>query len=162
MSLPDEVPAFGFPAYSVTQNGDIKRAGKVRSVNVKPSGYCEVALSVDGKKSHRSVHRLIWESFHGKIPEGMHINHLDGVKTNNALSNLACVSAAENHAHAKEHLVHRGAQVTTSKLTETKVLFIRQAHSEDPSLVRTLSEQFDVSVQTIYQIVKRQTWTHIP
>jgi hypothetical protein len=55
-------------------------------------GYYDVGLE---KKRYR-VHRLVWEAFNGPIPEGMQINHIDEVKTNNALTNLSLMTPKEN------------------------------------------------------------------
>lgn len=47
-------------------------------------GYPEVKLDGVSYKCHR----IIYEMFLGKIPEGMDIDHEDGVRNNNQLSNL--------------------------------------------------------------------------
>lgn len=46
----------------------------------------------------RSVkeHRAIWEAAHGPVPAGYQIDHIDGDKHNNALSNLRLATAAQN------------------------------------------------------------------
>ena len=46
------------------------------------------------------VHRLVWLVFNGKIPKGYVINHMDGNKRNNRLSNLEMITHAENIQHA--------------------------------------------------------------
>ena len=43
-----------------------------------------------------SIHRLVYETFNGPIPEGLKIDHIDGNRTNNALSNLRLVTQSEN------------------------------------------------------------------
>lgn len=83
--------------------------GRVRSLNynktgqiriLKPGktkfGYERVCLCKDRKRKWFSMHRLVYEAFNGKIPEGMVIDHVDGCKTNNNLSNLRCVTPKEN------------------------------------------------------------------
>jgi len=42
------------------------------------------------------VHRLVWEAFNGKIPEGMQINHINEIKDDNRLSNLNLTTTKEN------------------------------------------------------------------
>lgn len=42
------------------------------------------------------VHRLIWEHVNGPIPKGMHIDHINGVKSDNRLVNLRMVTPLEN------------------------------------------------------------------
>lgn len=48
------------------------------------------------KNVSKRLHRLVWETFNGEIPEGMQIDHIDGNKENNALNNLRCVDAKTN------------------------------------------------------------------
>ena len=42
------------------------------------------------------VHRLVWESFNGKIPDGLQVNHIDEIKDDNRLVNLNLMTAKEN------------------------------------------------------------------
>jgi hypothetical protein len=54
-----------------------------------------------GKPIGISHHRLVWETFNKrKVPSNMTINHIDGNKKNNQLSNLEVCSYAENTHHA--------------------------------------------------------------
>jgi hypothetical protein len=46
------------------------------------------------------VHRILWESVNGAIPDGLEINHINGVKDDNRISNLEAVTHAENMKHA--------------------------------------------------------------
>ncbi|EOV3349167.1 HNH endonuclease [Edwardsiella piscicida] len=46
-------------------------------------------------KDHR-VHRIAWEMSHGKIPDGMQVDHINGIKSDNRLSNLRLVYHQEN------------------------------------------------------------------
>ena len=57
-------------------------------VFIKPEGYWVLE------------HRYVWEKYHGEIPKGYFVHHLDGNKQNNILSNLTIVS---RKAHGKIH-----------------------------------------------------------
>ena len=83
--------------------------GRIRSLNynregkikiLKPvkakNGYLRVNLYKDGKLKHYSVHRLVWEAFNGKIPEGYEINHINEIKTDNRLENLNLMTPKQN------------------------------------------------------------------
>lgn len=48
------------------------------------------------KSRELRAHRVAWVCANGPIPEGCEIDHIDGDKTNNRLSNLRAVSHAEN------------------------------------------------------------------
>lgn len=42
------------------------------------------------------IHRIIWEAFKGKIPEGYEIDHINTIRNDNRLSNLRLVTHKEN------------------------------------------------------------------
>jgi hypothetical protein len=58
--------------------------------------YLEVDLCKDGVKKHHLVHRIEYEAFNGKIPEGMQVNHINEIKTDNRLENLNLMTPSEN------------------------------------------------------------------
>jgi hypothetical protein len=57
------------------------------------------AVTVDGKKHY--VHRIVWEMAHGPIPAACCIDHIDGDRSNNALSNLRVVTLSLNQRNKK-------------------------------------------------------------
>ncbi len=85
-----------FPNYMVTKEGKIisKLTGKPKKERLR-SGYTQVSLSKNGKKYHKLLHRLVYDSFIG-IPEGLVVDHIDNNKQNNALSNLEAMTQKDN------------------------------------------------------------------
>jgi hypothetical protein len=45
------------------------------------------------------AHRVVWVYHNGMIPDGLQINHMDGDKSNNLVSNLELVTISENSHH---------------------------------------------------------------
>jgi hypothetical protein len=84
----------------------VSNFGRIRGITVDflkfsvSSGYYFVSLPKNDKRGWYSVHRAVYETFYGDIPENMVINHKDGVKTNNMVENLECVTHAFNTQHA--------------------------------------------------------------
>ena len=80
-----------------------KTKEKILSNNKINSGYLIVHLYKNNKRNAFLVHRLVAEAF---IPvdgaEKTEINHIDGDKTNNYVTNLARVTSSENKKHAVE------------------------------------------------------------
>ena len=70
--------------------------GRILKPGMDKDGYLHVFLCKDGKPTIFSVHRLAYEAFNGKIPEGMQVNHIDEDKTNNRLDNLNLMTPKEN------------------------------------------------------------------
>ena len=78
-----------------------------RSTSVSTSGYFVVPVRRGGKWIQYPHHRFLAELFvakpsrHFNVPyELLEVNHIDGIKTNNLLSNLEWVTSKENLEHA--------------------------------------------------------------
>lgn len=89
------------------------------------NGYYRISV-VKPKYKLLKVHRLVWETFNGEIPDGYEIDHQDTHKDNNTLSNLRCVTHTENMNNPKtiERLSksHKGKTFTEEhkrKISET-------------------------------------------
>ena len=61
--------------------------------------YQKVHLYLNGSRYVRYIHRLVWETYNGTIPEGYQINHKDLDKTNNHIDNLELVTLQQNIQH---------------------------------------------------------------
>lgn len=112
--------------YLVSDYGDIiniRTKYELQHSPCKKHGYHLVGSHV----SHNGtplVHRIVYETFIGDIPKGLQINHLDGNKSNNHLSNLEVCTASENIKHAiRTGLLtpHKGEDIGTSKVTTEEV-----------------------------------------
>lgn len=68
-------------------------------------GYLKTGVSKPESKTLK-VHRLVYETFNGEIPDGYVIDHIDANKENNSLNNLRCVTQKENcnNPLTKKHL----------------------------------------------------------
>ena len=59
-------------------------------------GYYQVCLFKQSNRKAYLVHRLVWSAFNGSIPEGLQVNHINEIKSDNRLSNLNLMTAKEN------------------------------------------------------------------
>lgn len=88
------------PNYLVNEHGQCinNKTNKILA-GTRRNGY--VRYYINGKAY--SAHCLVWEAFYGYLPD--YIDHIDGNKENNALTNLREVSQSENmkNAYANGH-----------------------------------------------------------
>lgn len=107
-----------------------KKEQKIRACTQK-HGYLQVALRKDGIHKSFLVHRLISTTFLG-LKSDQEINHKDGDKKNNHLSNLEIVSRSENikHAFATGLRSHKGKDHPGYRITDEMKTDIRNLLSE--------------------------------
>ena len=89
--------------YSVTKCGKVftHRRGKFMSPGMGGGGrYRMVTLTRDGKPKGFLVHRLVALTYLDNPDGKPEVNHIDGDRENNALSNLEWVTPSENMRHA--------------------------------------------------------------
>lgn len=76
------------------------RKGRVLKVQTDRCGYARVRLSLKDVKESFRVHRLVASAFLSNPKSKRTVNHKDGVKINNEVSNLEWATDSENINHA--------------------------------------------------------------
>lgn len=97
----------GFPDYKISSEGKILRISKnyyLKPCLDKSIGYFVVNLyDTKGRPHRKFLHRLIAEAFIPNPENKRTVNHIDGNKSNNELSNLEWATDSENMLHAFSH-----------------------------------------------------------
>lgn len=76
------------------------RKGKMISIKKDNNGYPIVTFCVNDKTSRHRVHRLVADAFIPNPDNKKEVNHIDGDKSNNIVTNLEWNTYAENIIHA--------------------------------------------------------------
>lgn len=146
-------------------NRGYKYKGRVLAQSIDACGYLHVRPSIKGKETSKYTHRLVAEAFIPNPENKPQVNHMDGNKQNNHVSNLEWATAKENMRHATDTgLVNNsGENNASSKLTEDDVSFIRKHYNPDTTDFnqKALAEKFGVSQPAISKIVHRKRWKHV-
>jgi hypothetical protein len=151
--------------YKVSNMGRIKGI-RIPFLNptISNCGYAVVQLpDMNSGYITRSVHRAVYETFVGDIPEGMVINHIDGVKTNNCLNNLECITPAENTRHAYETGLafgKPGEDNSQAKLTAEQFLAVCQLLMEGATN-QEISDLFGLHDRYVSLIRHKKRWTSL-
>lgn len=92
----------GYEDYQITSWGRVynKRTQKYMSFEENEKGYLQVRMVKDGKRKKFKVHRLVAGEFIPNPLDKPQVNHKDGNKKNNSISNLEWVTNQENCDHA--------------------------------------------------------------
>ena len=156
--------------YEVSNTGKVRRAcetkekkkGELLVQTTEKLGYMIVTLfnKSKGTKKHHKVHRLVMLAFIGSSDQD--VNHKDGNKTNNHLSNLEYCTRSQNVLHGFRVLGRsfRGEKHPQAKLTDIDIHHIFAMRKQGATYV-SIANQFKISSKTISNILNGHTWTHI-
>lgn len=106
------------------------------------------------------AHRVSWVLHNGEIPKGLSICH--------TCDNPSCVNpkhlwlgtTKQNLRDAmKKGRIFYGEKNGANKLRDEDVIKIREKYSRGRA--RSLATEFNVSIHTIYNIVRRDSWGHL-
>lgn len=103
-----EIP--GVPGYTVDEEGNVYslnywgKKGNVQKLKLQKgsNGYLLISVSVNGKQKSYTVHSLMGRAYFNYIPNKRDsvIDHIDGNKDNNKLSNLRVTTQRQNMINA--------------------------------------------------------------
>lgn len=138
---------------------------RVRAEYRQRQGYLLVMTTINGIRTVTGAHRLVWTYANRSIPQGLTINHKNGIKDDNRPENLELATMSEQRRHAIEVLNvnrHRpkGSKHPKTKLAENDVLEIRRMRSEG-MMLKEIAEKYRMKTRAISAICTRRTWKHI-
>ncbi len=125
-------------------------------------GYESLTLRLNEVRKDYSIHVLVAEHFIGPRPDGFQVNHIDGNKINNNVTNLEYVTQSENMKHAFRLGLqcNKGENHSQSKLTELDIIKIRRMRKMGMTYLK-ISEYFCVTGLTIGKICRGERWSHV-
>lgn len=151
------------PNYLINSNGDVRNAKTNKFMKKSISGTGYLTCFVDGR--NELLHRLLAETFIPNLDNLPCINHKDGNKLNNDLSNLEWCSYSENNKHAyrtglKKYALGKGEKSANHKLNQEQVDYIRKHYKRyDKEFgAKALSIKFGVASSCITNVVYNVNW----
>lgn len=116
-------------------------------------GYLKFAFARPAYARH-FVHRLVWSAFNGPIPAGLTVNHIDGIKQNNRLTNLELATPDQQIDHAITTGLRAPRKITPEDAKDLRELFRSNNWS-----VGELARLYGVSYSMARQLIYRPSWT---
>ena len=144
------------------KSGNIILKGNILSINTA-GPYKSVELSKNSIPSQNLIHRLVAIHFIPNPKNKSQVNHINGIKKDNDISNLEWVTPSENSIHALEtKLKRKGQDSPVSKLSNDKVKSIKRLLRIKPKINKVkLAEKLGISNSVIHQIIRGDSWKHI-
>lgn len=150
--------------YTVTDKGEFfsDNSGKMKTRNKAGTEYQIINfMTIDGKKRTFRAHRLVLMAFNPvKNMDKLEVNHIDGNKRNNNLSNLEWCTTSENQKHAFKiglQKAKKGEKSNFSKLKEEDIQLIFQLRKQGKTQ-QQIAEVVGCSRSNISYILNKKTW----
>ncbi|HFI0463831.1 TPA: NUMOD4 domain-containing protein [Streptococcus suis] len=146
-----------------------EKTGKVNFLRGKPlknhigdDGYYKVVLTKNNKPHYFRVCRLVAKAFIDNPENKPQVNHIDGNKINDHVSNLEWVTVQENITHSiKTGLKPVGEDCVNVKLKEKDVIEIRRLYANGEKNQVELAAMYNVTQGNIGFVVRRKIWKHV-
>lgn len=160
--ISDRAAVKSLPRKIVTSHGVIRRVfGCILRPYKSRNGYLTVKIGTSQRdKKHYFIHKMIAKAFIPNPNNKKHINHIDGNKLNNKISNLEWCTLKENIQHAFRTgltVSAKGEAAGRAKLSNKQVLEILNSNLTS----RQLGKIYSVSKTSVWAIKTGLSWNHI-
>ena len=159
-----------YDKFEISNNGQLRniKTETIYKQTINKKGYCQVCVSLGSrsKKKIFRIHKAVAETFISNPENKQEVNHKDGDKSNNNVSNLEWVTASENIQHAYQNGLKKplyGMDNGASKLTQSDIEYIRErfVYGDHKCGARALGRKFNVDKNMILDVVRHISYTNI-
>lgn len=146
----------------------IANDGRVLSLNtyriLKPGtnkpGYKYVHIKMnDGSRKNKAIHRLVYQNFLGDIPANLQVDHINGKKLDNHISNLRLLSPSENivkNQDRRRQSKNFGFKFSEEYISFAKWILQKKIYSNIKS-----AHLLGMSQSLAQNLVKERQWAHV-
>ena len=147
--------------YQVSSHGNIRKAnGTLRKLQMTDT-YVLIGLGKNGTRITKAVHCLVAQSFlespccpmcGGKFE----VNHKNGNKHDNRVSNLEYVTRKQNSLHCRrKRAIGRSSTLTEERVKQIKKKILAKERNCD------IAAEFHISPSMVCDIKKGRNWAHL-
>lgn len=127
-----------------TRSEKLLKQWKCRSHN--RDFYLYVTLSKHGIHKNVGVHRLVAQAFISNPSNLPEVNHKDGNKTNNVISNLEFCTCKENQNHSWS-VLRRKSNKTKAEILDKLISLYRKNKNDDiKDILKDLSNEYGIDI----------------
>jgi len=116
------------------------------------AGYLGIQCKIAGKRLNLYVHRLVAETFLLINTDRREVNHIDGDKTNNHVTNLEWVTHSENHQHAAANGISSVTVLTPDAVRQIKAALLMG------STLQAIATKHGISRSAVSHIKHGRCW----
>ena len=150
-----------YKGYFVDELGNVysKKSGTIKQMKtqISKTGYVRVKLFVEkGISRILFVHRLVYVTYINDIPQGMQIDHVNGIKTDNRLSNLELVTPSENRQRCCDMGLQNFNKIIDDDTLVKMILEAIECQNKD-----LVSRKYNLGRNFLCQVFSKQTRKYI-
>ena len=159
----------GFSNYMISNDGKVYSKYKSRNIGYHLNhGYPHVRIKNDvGKWKYVKIHRLVAIAFLSRSSEKLVCNHINGIKTDNTVTNLEWVTSSYNNQHAYDTGLKTSSRKSRNKCDEHPMAKLSKHDINeinkllsDNMFQKDIANKFNVSQATISMIKNNKTWNY--
>ena len=133
--------------------------GEQMKTQISNRGYERIWLTINGKREHHSVHRLVALNFVPNPEKKLEVNHIDGNKLNNNASNLEWCTRRENAVHSIRVLGNPKPPKPTVSPNRHLTFEQAQAIRADSRTQREIASEYGITQGSVSLIKRGITYT---
>ena len=143
----------GFPNYTICDKGVVKGTA-IKAQTLGKNGYRYVTLYHKNQGKKLYIHRLLAELYIPNPENKRTVNHIDGNKQNNCLTNLEWATDGENIKHAYDNRLNYGTKITNEV---REVLYNRFMNGES---MEHISKDYEFNNVTVSNHIRQYVKEH--
>lgn len=137
--------------YSINEKGEIKNniTKKILRPSInKDSGYYQIDLWKDNKSRKYTLHRLVASNFIPNLENKPTVDHIDGNRLNNDISNLRWATYSEQNSRFNTFGV-RSEKIKVININGEELIFNR---------IKDVAKYFNCNISNISEMLKKGTF----
>ena len=111
---------------------------------IDKDGYFTINISKNCKKKTFKLHRLIYQSHYGTIPDKMQVDHIDNNRQNNNIENLRLVTNSQNKMNSK---------TPKNNITGYKCITLTNCNTYRVTIIKNKKKVYDKTFKTLEEAI---------
>jgi hypothetical protein len=158
----------GYPNYLISSESRVmnKTTGKLKAISMHKHGHRVVRLFNEGKHQLLKIYRLKAIAFIPNTLNKREVNHIDGNRLNEDLSNMEWATPKENMKHSYDTglcngYFKKGLEHQHAKLSKDDVYNIRDLRHKYNFRYKDIGSLYNITMDHAFRVANRKVHSHV-